>query len=169
METETIVVKGNFLALKKKGSWEYCSRVKGKGAVIIIAKTVDDEWLFVEQYRVPGDKTVIEFPAGLVGDEEETESLEHAAYRELLEETGYEAKWVGKLCAGFSSSGMSDEMQYFYLAHDCQKVTDKIGVGDEKLKLHVVPTKDIIKFIYKQEVQGKIVDPKIHLLFSTLA
>ena len=162
------LAQGKFLSLNEKDGWEYCHRAKGKGAVIIIAKTINGEWLFVEQYRMPGGKTVIEFPAGLVGDEEETESLEHAAYRELLEETGYEAKWVGKLCAGFSSSGLSDEIQYFYIARDCKKVTDKIGVGDEKLKLHVIRTEDIGNFIHFQEATGKIVDPKIYLLFTLL-
>ena len=52
--------------------------------------------LLVEQHRPPVNQTVLELPAGLVGDlsNQPLENLEQAAKRELLEETGYHAaKW----------------------------------------------------------------------------
>ena len=56
--------------------------------------------LLVEQHRQQVNQTVLELPAGLVGDlsDRPLEDLEQAAKRELLEETGYQAEqwseWV---------------------------------------------------------------------------
>lgn len=47
--------------------------------------------LLVEQYRPPVRQRTVEFPAGLI---DKDESIEHAALRELREETGY----VGESC-----------------------------------------------------------------------
>ena len=82
---------GQWLRMKRRGHWEYAERSHGNGmAVIIIAATPDDRVLFVEQYRVPLGKRTIEMPAGLVGDDHAHDTLESAARRELIEETGWE-------------------------------------------------------------------------------
>ena len=81
--------EGNWLRLVKIGHWESCERTHGKGmAVIIIAVTPNDDVLFVEQFRVPLGSRTIEMPAGLVGDDHAHDTLEDAARRELIEETG---------------------------------------------------------------------------------
>ncbi len=85
---------GKFLALVKEGHWEYVDRIGVTGAAVVVAITDDEKLLLVEQYRIPVHARTIELPAGLVGDEPggSTESLEDAAKRELLEETGYAAE-----------------------------------------------------------------------------
>lgn len=72
--------------------------------------------LLVEQYRPPVRQSTVEFPAGLI-DKEET--IEHAALRELREETGY----VGEACkippmssrAVCMSPGLCDETVHVVL------------------------------------------------------
>lgn len=56
---------------------------------------VDDELLFVKNYRYPIDERVLELPAGLI---DEGESPLETAERELEEETGYLLKDAQKLC-----------------------------------------------------------------------
>ena len=71
--------EGRFIAVKKQGKWEYVSRTRGIQAAVILA--IDRRnVILVEQYRVPLGQRCLELPAGLVGDEEEGESVELSAF-----------------------------------------------------------------------------------------
>src|SRR3982750_1482856 len=108
MSEARTVYEGRYLRMVVRGQWEYVQRTHADGmAVIIIAVTPDDRVLFVEQYRVPLQARTIEMPAGLVGDDNPGDSIEDAARRELIEETGWQATQVRQLLTGPTSSGMS--------------------------------------------------------------
>jgi ADP-ribose pyrophosphatase len=63
--------------------------------------------VMVEEFRVPIGDYIFGFPAGLLDGDE---SIEEAARRELLEETGLEIVAVQRVSQPlFSSSGLSDE------------------------------------------------------------
>lgn len=106
-----VVWQGKYQRLLVHEGWEYCERCHGGDgmAVIVVAVTPADEVLFVEQYRVPLQVRTIEMPAGLVGDDHDDDSLEAAAVRELIEETGWKPGRVDVLLTGPTSSGMSNE------------------------------------------------------------
>ena len=72
------------------------------GMVVLVAVTPARELVLVEQHRRGPSPGVIELPAGLVGDSRacEAESLDVAAHRELVEETGFEAREMVELAAG---------------------------------------------------------------------
>ena len=81
-EIEEIVWQGKFVTAKRKGKWEFVSRLRGIKAAVILA-VEDGHVLLVEQYRVPLGRNCIELPAGLIGDETEGEDPLEAAGREL--------------------------------------------------------------------------------------
>ncbi|MEL7484364.1 MAG: hypothetical protein AAFN41_08410, partial [Planctomycetota bacterium] len=67
IESSTIG-EGRFLRLVSRGGWEFATRVNATGVVAVIAVTERDELILVEQHRPPIGASVIELPAGLVGD-----------------------------------------------------------------------------------------------------
>jgi ADP-ribose pyrophosphatase len=160
-ETRTLF-NGRYLRLQQRGSWEYAERTNAGSAVIIVAVTPDDCVVFVEQFRVPVQRRSIEMPAGLVGDLGENESVEVAAQRELLEETGWRAERIEYLMAGPSSSGMSNEIIAFVRAHGL--VREHAGGGDESenITVHEIPRVHAAAWLHQKMLDGFSIDPKLY-------
>lgn len=159
--TETLY-DGQWLRLKRRGHWEYAERSHGNGmAVIIIAATPDDCVLFVEQYRVPLGKRTIEMPAGLVGDDHALDTLESAAHRELIEETGWEPERVEVLLVGPTSAGMSNERIAFVRASGLKRVGPGGGVDDEGISVHEIPRAQAPAWLMRRHAEGYEVDLKL--------
>lgn len=116
--------------------------------------------ILVEQRRPAVGCRVVELPAGLAGDVPgaEKESLYEAAYRELLEETGYEAKRWRRLGSGFSSPGLTDERIVLFLAEDLRKVADGGGDESESIVVHEVPLNEVFLWL---KVHGFDADLKL--------
>lgn len=159
---DTLLHEGRFLRLKRRGRWEYAERTNASSAVIVVAITPEDRVLFVEQYRLPIEARSIEMPAGLVGDLGETESVEEAARRELVEETGWEAGRIDYLMAGPSSSGMSNEMIAFVRASDLRRVGSGGGDESEQITVHEVPRDEVAAWLHARRLEGFSIDPKLY-------
>ncbi|WP_255595613.1 NUDIX hydrolase [Lysobacter sp. BMK333-48F3] len=148
--------------MMRRGHWEYAERTHGKGmAVIIIAVTPDDRVLFVEQQRVPLGARTIEMPAGLVGDDHDHDTLESAARRELVEETGWEPAKVEVLLIGPTSAGMSSERIAFVRATDLRRVGDGGGVDGEDIVVHEVPRDHAPAWLMRKQDEGYELDLKL--------
>lgn len=158
----TTLYEGEYLRLKKRGRWEYAERTNASSAVIVVAVTPDDRVLFVEQYRHPVQAPSIEMPAGLVGDHGTVESVETAARRELLEETGWEAEHIEYLMAGPSSSGMSNEMIAFVRARGLRRIHAGGGDETEQITVHEVPRQEAAAWLHGKLQQGYSIDPKLY-------
>ncbi len=157
MET---LYNGRFLNMVREGRWEYCERVNQTGAVMIFALTPDDKVILVEEYRPPIGKQSLCFPAGLSGDEG-PESETAAAYRELLEETGYAAAEMQYLFTGPSSPGLTSESLSFFLAKGVHKVGIGGGVENENIVVHEVPLAEIEPWLMEKDAAGVSIDPRI--------
>ncbi len=156
--------EGKFLRILKVGRWEYAERVNAVPGVVIVAITAKGKLLLTEQERLPVRSRVIELPAGLVGDAKghETEELATAARRELLEETGYEAKELAWLATGPPSPGFSSEMVTFFHATGLRRVSAGGGEGSEKIQVHEVPLKSCEKWLQRRLKKGILIDPKVY-------
>jgi 8-oxo-dGTP pyrophosphatase MutT (NUDIX family) len=94
--------------------------VEHPGAVGIIALDDDDRVLMIRQYRHPVGRMLWELPAGL--RDVAGEPLLQAARRELLEETGYQARDWHVLTDHFSSPGIITERLRVFLARGLEEV-----------------------------------------------
>jgi len=154
--------EGNWLRLCRRGRWEFAERTHGEGmAVIIVAATPDDRVLFVEQPRVPLGARTIEMPAGLVGDQAGEDSLEAAAHRELVEETGWRPSRVEVLLVGPTSSGMSSERIAFVRATGLERVGPGGGDESECITVHEVPRAEAPAWLMRKAREGYEVDLKL--------
>ncbi|MEP7007518.1 MAG: NUDIX hydrolase [Sphingomonas bacterium] len=156
---------GRFITVKKQGSWEYVARARGIQAAVILAIDEGDV-ILVEQHRVPLGQRCIELPAGLVGDEEEGESVELSAARELEEETGYRPDHVEPLGYFHSSPGMVSEGFTLVRATGLTKVSDGGGVPGEDITVHRVPLAGIVDFIAAKRAEGLAIDVRLLLLLG---
>jgi ADP-ribose pyrophosphatase len=157
----TTMCEGQYLRLVKRGHWEYAERTNAGSAVIVIAVTPEDKLLFVEQFRVPMNAPTIEMPAGLVGDLDAQDTMEEAARRELLEETGWQASEVKVLMVGPTSSGMSNELIAFVRARGLTRVHAGGGDETENITVHEVPVADAPRWLTEKMAAGYSMDPKL--------
>jgi ADP-ribose pyrophosphatase len=164
MEDYEVLFRSQWLQLCRRDDWEFAKRPHCDSAVGILAITKESEIVLVEQYRRPMNASVIEIPAGLVGDEEEfaEESLAETAARELHEETGYQAKQIKLLISSPTSAGMTSETTHLFYATELERVSDGGGVAGESIKVHHVRLEDLRNWLLLQQSAGKLIDFKIH-------
>ena len=139
--------------------WEAVERVNCSGIVGIVPLTDEGEVILIRQYRPPLDGPVVELPAGLC---DFGESMEEAAGRELIEETGYAAGRLRFLIKGPMSSGSSSEMLSVFVATELEYVG--IGKRDETENIEVlkVPVKGLAVALLEMQADGSIIDLKIN-------
>jgi len=153
-----------WLKLQRIGHWDFVRRPHSDSCVGILAITPDEEIILVEQFRIPVQRSVIEIPAGIVGDEDEHrgESLAATAGRELLEETGYRAGTIEELCTSPTSAGLTSEFVHLFRATDLVQEHGGGGVAGENIIVHHVPLNNIRAWLREQQAADKVIDFKIH-------
>ena len=162
---KSTVWEGRFLRLLIRDGWEYVQRSTSCGVVCIVALTDGGELVLLEQFRPPIQAAVLELPAGLAGDGpgQEGEPLLAAARRELLEETGYQAKKWQPLFEGLSTPGLTDESISFFLATGLKRVGPGGGDGSERIRVHTVPVTELTAWVQARLKEGKKLDLKVEL------
>ena len=161
-EQTRTVYEGKWLRLCVRGQWEFAERTNEGGlAVIIVAATPDRKVIFVEQHRVPVGGKTIEMPAGIVGDIHAGETLELAAERELLEETGWQASNIELLMIGPTSAGMSNERVAFVRATGLTRVHAGGGDETEDIIVHEVALDEAPAWLCARMAEGYEMDPKL--------
>ncbi len=89
--------------------------VQHNPSITVIPVTNDGRILFVRQYRMGAEDSLLELPAGVL---EEGEDPLEGARRELREETGMDAGELKLLGRAYLAPGYSSELMYFYLGRD---------------------------------------------------
>lgn len=124
--------------------------VKHPGAVGIIPITNDNKIVFVEQYRKPLERALVEIPAGKL---EKGESPEVTARRELEEETGYECETLDWLISFYTSPGFSNEIIHMYVAKGLKKKEHAASPDeDEFVRLLELDLSEALEYLNDQRI-----------------
>lgn len=165
--SRTVEWEGKWIRIVRDGRWEFVERCSGMHAVVILAE-YDGKVILVEQVRVPlGNRTCLELPAGLVGDENPDATVEETAIKELEEETGFTAERIERLGEFHSSPGMVAEGFTLVRAHGISRIGDGGGTEHEEIEVHLVPRADIAAFVNQKRLEGSAIDVKLLLLLGS--
>lgn len=124
--------------------------IKHPGAVAIIPITKDNKILFVEQYRKPLEKSLIEIPAGKL---EPGEKPETTAVRELEEETGYTTNEINFVASFYTSPGFADELMYIYISDKLDLLNEKVdGDEDEFIELLELTLEEAQQYVKENRI-----------------
>lgn len=127
----------------KKGIWETVERnMPQNKAVVIFALTKDKEVILERIYRIPFECYVLELPAGLCDRENETE--EEVAKRELLEETGYEAKKLVRIFCSTGDMALTDTEIVYFFAPDVEFIGNMNKEDSEEIEIVKVPLEKLV-------------------------
>ncbi len=154
---KTKVFEGKVLSLslydgmieKKKVRREIIEH-RGAAAMLAIER---GKVILVKQHRFPHGY-VLEIPAGTLNKGEK--DPKRCAFRELKEETGYEAKKMTPLIKYYPSIGYNTEVIHCFVATGLKKASDLKLDDDEILSVVKIDLKKVLGMI----LSGKITDSK---------
>ena len=126
--------------------------IEHPGAAAMLAFDEKGKVLLVKQHRFPHGY-ILEIPAGTL---EKGEKPIDCAHREIIEETGYEAKKMTKLVSYFPSVGYNKEEINIIVASGTKKKFDLKLDNDEFITVVKMDIKKLVGMIKS----GKIIDSK---------
>ncbi len=132
--------------------------VEHPDAVAVVPVDDDGRVVLLRQYRHPLGRTILEIPAGKL--DVDGEAPADAARRELLEETGLEARELTQLVVFANSSGWTDEHTTLYAARGLRSADrpDSFRATAEEASMEVVriPLAEAVAMARR----GELVDAK---------
>ena len=129
----------------KKSTREYV--VHPGGACIL--PIINDEIIFIKQYRYAYQKDILELPAGKL---EKGEDPKDAAKRELEEETGYIAGELIPLGSVYPSVGYTDEVIHLFLGRNLTRGKQHFDY-DENIDVVRIKIDDALDMISRDEIK----------------
>lgn len=155
------VYKGRFLKIEQDevqapdGKVYVREYILHPGAAMMIPLLPNGNVIMVHQYRHAVKQVMLEFPAGKRDPGEQTLNT---AKRELVEETGYEAREWKFLTTIHPVIGYSNEHIDLYLAKDLLQMEQKLDHG-EFIEVVEVNPKDLMQLVR----EGKVSDVKTQI------
>lgn len=122
-------------------------------AVALLVLDPDGKMVVERQWRQAVGKVTLEIPAGKV-DSRDAKSADHAAVRELNEETRLKAGQLKKLSSFYTSTGCMDEYMTLYLATDVSPVDHQLPQDDdEEIELLHLSLPQAMKMVEDGEIE----------------
>ncbi|MET0624201.1 MAG: NUDIX hydrolase [Pyrinomonadaceae bacterium] len=127
----------------------------------VIPLTEAGEVVFIELYRHGTEEISLEIPGGMVDPGEEPHQT---AARELLEETGYEAREVVFLGRTRPNPAIQDNWIHTFLARDCVYRHEPLNHGTEQTRVRLVTRESVPALVAGGEISHALVVTAFHWL-----
>jgi len=139
------------------GQGSYRELVEHPGAVAVLGQESSGRLVFVQQYRYPAGRVMLEVPAGKL---EPGEPPEECARREMEEETGYRLGKMDLLTRIYTTPGFCNEVIYVFRSYELEYVGVPTGAqeaeGEEFLKTVLLSREEA----FEKTKNGAIIDAK---------
>lgn len=119
------------------------------GGAVVVPYTNEGKFVWINQFRYPHQKFLLEFPAGKLDNKEDPLNC---AVREIKEETGFTAEKFFKLGAIATTPGFCTEILHLYLATGLTNGEHNREEGEFGMEVH---------FFTKEETEEKIITGEI--------
>jgi ADP-ribose pyrophosphatase len=124
--------------------------IKTDPTITILAISPDQKVVMTSEYRAGVNSDSVSVPAGIVNP---GETAEHAAARELREETGYVAKSVTKMTRITSSEGFMDQFaDLMLIKFNPEERVPRHFDKDEFVNSELVPLDQVVEWVKKGKV-----------------
>jgi ADP-ribose pyrophosphatase len=123
--------------------------------VNIVPVTPQGNIVLIRQFRHGTASVVWEIPGGMVDAEDRTP--EHAARRELLEETGYRAERVDFLGVVHPNPAIQNNRCHSFVAHHARSTGSQHLDGSEDISVQEVPWPRVLEMIRSGEITHSLV------------
>lgn len=133
--------------------------IRHPGICVIVPFLDDESIVLMHQYRYAANECLWELPAGTVAGRLEegrvlpAESPESCAARELLEESGYKAKKLEKVCECYAMPGSSDELMHVFFAHGLEQHKQELDFGEIIYEIRPFRLTEIDAMITRREIR----------------
>ncbi len=117
--------------------------VRHPGAVMVIPLLDGGRLVMIQNGRIAVDEMLWELPAGKL---EPGEDPQHAASRELEEETGYRASTMERMGEFYTTPGFADELMHVYVARGLVARAQRLEPG-ERITVEIVEIAQAKKMI----------------------
>ncbi|SHE15330.1 ADP-ribose pyrophosphatase [Chlamydia abortus] len=151
-ETNVLLEREGWTLYEDKYGKLYYTQTNNE-SVVMLAKD-EDCFILIKQFRRAVQSSVIQLPGGGVNA---GESLESAAKREFLEETGYSCGDVIYLGKMWSSSWRSNEMTHVFYTEEVLNPDEQRLENHESIEVLRVEVKDCLNLIKANEIS----DPEL--------
>ena len=122
--------------------------------VNIVPITVDDEVVFVRQFRHGSEAISLEIPGGMVDPGEDPQV---AAVRECMEESGYQAGSVESLGVLNPNPALFPNKLHTYVVRQCQAIGEIANTSTEHTEVKLVPMKDLPELLQSGAIDHALV------------
>ncbi len=136
------------VVLPNKHETKYLKFGTKNDCVTVIPRKKDGKLLIEREYSYPPNVVMFQFPGGGIQD---SETLEMAANRELMEEVSYEATKLTKIGEYYTNNRRSSQKMHVFLGEQLKKKS-LVGDVEEEIKTSWVEEKEIEKMIRRGEI-----------------
>ncbi|MCF0220220.1 MAG: NUDIX hydrolase [Muribaculaceae bacterium] len=112
--------------------------------VNVIAVTEDRQMVMIRQYRHGIRQTCFELCAGVA---EQGETMEEAARRELLEETGFGGGTFTEIMTISANASTTSNLTHCFLATGVRPIGDRHLDPTEDIEVHLLPQPEVLRML----------------------
>ena len=135
------------------------SHLRHPGICVMVPFTDEGHIVLMQQYRYAANEYLWELSAGTLAGREEngrmvpTETPAACARRELLEETGYEARDWQKVAECYAMPGSSDEIIHLFFARGLTRREQALDVGEVISEIRAFSPAELRAMIARGEIR----------------